>query len=45
MVTSVENYVRDRFDGLPDLVAEHLDDDASPFVAVARANLAGRTWT
>ncbi|WP_406277729.1 protein kinase [Nocardia sp. NBC_00881] len=40
LVTCVEEYVTDRFDGLPKLVAEHIDDAAAPFVANNGATLA-----
>lgn len=39
VVTCIEQYVTDRFDGLPELVAAHLGDAGSAFSAIARANL------
>ncbi|WP_330249520.1 protein kinase [Nocardia sp. NBC_00565] len=40
MVTSIEQYVTDRFERLPDVLAEHLHDPTAPFLAVTAMNLA-----
>jgi serine/threonine-protein kinase PknK len=40
MATGIEQYVTDRFERLPDVLAEHLHDPAAPFYAITAANLA-----
>jgi serine/threonine-protein kinase PknK len=40
IVTSVHEYVTDRPDGLPDIVAGHMDNSPSPFFAISAANVA-----
>ncbi|WP_019930830.1 serine/threonine-protein kinase [Nocardia sp. BMG111209] len=40
-IEGLDRYLVDRFDGLPAILAEHLDDSTPPIVGVASSDLAG----